>query len=279
VPFFSFGGPVFFFRQSHFFVFPSHPTSHAHFLSPLARFFQYLFFDKIDRLYPLLLLLLACGILLTMSYTPPVYPGAIPTESGLTPDLPDKQDDIDWLYAFWFNAIKKELVAGLTELGVNAKGAAASVSARIAALESTGGGIPAGLIAIWSGLLSAIPSGWALCDGAGGRPNLLDKFVKGVPNNATNPGTTGGSSTVTLAAADIPSHQHSITSGGSHHHHLKQGVDSEEGPNTWAVNGSVDVPTDDAGSHDHGGNTGLIGGGGAHENKPPYYEVAYIIKT
>ena len=49
------------------------------------------------------------------------------------------------------------------------------------------GEIPSGIIAMWSGLLSAIPPGWALCDGLGGRPDLRNRFIKG-----GIPGTTGG---------------------------------------------------------------------------------------
>jgi len=33
-----------------------------------------------------------------------------------------------------------------------------------------GGGIPSGVIVMWSGLLANIPSGWALCDGTSGTP-------------------------------------------------------------------------------------------------------------
>jgi len=53
-------------------------------------------------------------------------------------------------------------------------------------------GVPSGTIVMWSGLISAIPTGWAICDGNNGTPNLLAKFVEGVATAATNPGATGG---------------------------------------------------------------------------------------
>lgn len=56
--------------------------------------------------------------------------------------------------------------------------------------------IPAGLIAMWSGLLSAIPTGWALCDGLNGTPDLRSKFIKGSAAGI-DPGVTGGSNTHT----------------------------------------------------------------------------------
>lgn len=59
-----------------------------------------------------------------------------------------------------------------------------------------GGTLPAGLIVMWSGLLSAIPSGWNLCDGTNGTPDLRDRFVLGA-HAGDDPGATGGANTHT----------------------------------------------------------------------------------
>ena len=140
--------------------------------------------------------------------------------------------------------------------------------------------IPAGLICIWSGTLANIPTGWALCDGGGGRPNLIDKFVKGIATAGTNPGTLGGAASVTLTASQIPSHKHSISSDGDHTHTIRNSEDVEGGSRAAAASYDAGtITTSSNGAHSHGGDTGLIGGGGSHENRPPYYEVAYIIKT
>ena len=56
--------------------------------------------------------------------------------------------------------------------------------------------VPPGVIVAWSGVLASIPSGWLLCDGNNGTPNLVAKFLRGVNTSATNPGTTGGADTV-----------------------------------------------------------------------------------
>jgi len=69
-----------------------------------------------------------------MSYVPPKYPAAIPTETPVTGDLPDRVDDLDWLYAARYNELKKELVAALNELGILPKGSYADVAARLNAL-------------------------------------------------------------------------------------------------------------------------------------------------
>lgn len=63
-----------------------------------------------------------------MAYDPPVYPAAIPSEE----DLPDYEDDRDWVTADKFNALKKELRAALIELGTLPKGDYADVKTRLA---------------------------------------------------------------------------------------------------------------------------------------------------
>lgn len=49
---------------------------------------------------------------------------------------------------------------------------------------------PLGLIACWLGTIPNIPSGWLLCDGSNGTPDLRDKFVRGA--SALGSTTTGG---------------------------------------------------------------------------------------
>jgi hypothetical protein len=59
-----------------------------------------------------------------------------------------------------------------------------------------GAGVPSGCIVMWSGLLANIPTGWHLCDGSAGTPDLRSRFVKGAAVGA-EAGTTGGSATHT----------------------------------------------------------------------------------
>ena len=51
--------------------------------------------------------------------------------------------------------------------------------------------VPAGLIAAWSGAASAVPAGWALCDGANGTPDLRGRFLVGAGGDYAV-GDTGG---------------------------------------------------------------------------------------
>ncbi|MFA5430866.1 MAG: hypothetical protein WC329_06895 [Candidatus Omnitrophota bacterium] len=164
-----------------------------------------------------------------------------------------------------------------------------------------GGSLPSGLIAMWSGLLAAIPSGWVLCDGSNGTPNLLDKFIKSVPT-ATNPGATGGQNSVTLAEANMPAHTHTISeqaahthtisASGTHTHPYYSGYDMEDdGAYTYAASQGSQRATGAGGDHNHGGatgsgnahshggSTGSAGSGSAFDNRPAYYELAFIMKT
>ena len=193
-----------------------------------------------------------------MVYVPPVYPTTIPT---LT-DLPNRSDDTDWVTADRYNEIKKELRAALVELGTLPKAGYADVDARLDAIEASITPIPSGLIALWTGTLANIPAGWNLCDGVDGRPNLLDKFVVGVPNDSTDPGGTGGEATHILSIAEMPAHTHTETYG--------RAWDAGAAPNIPAYRDTIG-PTQFTGDS--------TGGGGAHENRPPFYVVAYIIKS
>ena len=89
-----------------------------------------------------------------------------------------------------------------------------------------GEGVEPGIIALWHGLLAAIPTGWILCDGLNGTPDLRDRFIKGAAPGA-EPGDTGGSATHThdnhpalahagAAVADHAAQAHSGCAVGDH---------------------------------------------------------------
>jgi microcystin-dependent protein len=149
--------------------------------------------------------------------------------------------------------------------------------------------MPAGGIILWSGSVGAVPTGWALCNGSNGTPDLRDRFVVGAGNNysvgdngGSGSGTAGQKQNITAVSANpnqtmsvtvanhtltesqIPSHRHSYNRGRSF-------------------------------GNDEGDLTGFTGGGGAHSHgatlnnashthnttldvRPPYYALAYIMK-
>ena len=65
-----------------------------------------------------------------------------------------------------------------------------------------------GMIILWSGAANAIPSGWYLCNGSNGTPDLRGRFVVGYHdgNGDYDVNDTGGAETVTLSTSQIPSH-------------------------------------------------------------------------
>ena len=127
--------------------------------------------------------------------------------------------------------------------------------------------IPSGLIAMWHGLIANIPSGWVICDGNNGTPNLLAKFVEGVATAATNPGASGGESSHTLSVSELPAHTHRVvdyTGGASGSRDEVEATHYSYNPVLVGYKWSGLIET--------------VGSGSAHENKPPFYDVAYIMK-
>ena len=66
--------------------------------------------------------------------------------------------------------------------------------------------MPVGSIIMFNGKAEEIPSGWAICDGKNGTPNLLDRFILA----STYAGGTGGQSQITLSVSQLPPHRHRL---------------------------------------------------------------------
>ena len=66
--------------------------------------------------------------------------------------------------------------------------------------------MPVGSIIMYNGKAEEIPSGWAICDGTNGTPNLLDRFILA----STYCGGTGGQGQITLSVSQLPPHRHRL---------------------------------------------------------------------
>lgn len=154
---------------------------------------------------------------------------------------------------------------------------------------------PLGIVQLWAG--KTVPAGYELCEGQqlkisdypelyaaigntynAGRdyngmqyqttsgyfrlPDLRGRFIVGYSTRDTeynSYGKVGGSKKHTLSVGEIPSHSHSLFlvnagsrfTGGGSANELNSG----------------------------NGTTGSAGGGQAHENRPPYYTLAYIMRV
>lgn len=139
--------------------------------------------------------------------------------------------------------------------------------------------IPTGVIVMWSGSIASVPTGWLLCDGANGTPNLCDRFIVGAGSTyAVN--ATGGS-----ADAVVVDHTHTgTTNGGGSHTHTLSGYAALGGSTSLGIY-SNGVRTDNsntmstAPNHTHTFTTGSSGVSGVNANLPPYFALAYIIKS
>lgn len=96
-------------------------------------------------------------------------------------------------------------------------------------------GVPQGAILMWSGSIASIPTGFALCNGANGRPDLRSRFIMGAGETPhVAPGNTGGSSQhdhagttgqTAITVAQMPYHNHGVNDGG----HAHNGYTSDNG--------------------------------------------------
>jgi microcystin-dependent protein len=146
---------------------------------------------------------------------------------------------------------------------------------------TTGATIPAGMIAMWSGSIGSIPSGWYLCDGSNGTPDLRDRFIVGAGNTYAVNGN-GGASTVTLVTGNMPAHTHTATvtdPGHLHNWGTTNGILNSGGNATrWEATNSSAVTTQTA-------TTGItvsnasVGSGTSFSVLNPYYALAFIQKS
>lgn len=152
---------------------------------------------------------------------------------------------------------------------------------------SSGSSVPAGSIIPWYGNLANIPDGFALCDGKNGTPDLRDRFLVGA-GNAYKLGDIGGENSVKLDATQIGNHYHAFGSYVSN--------------NGWFIRlpsyATFPMPPGSGrvwwnGRNDGGGFDGPLATQSldlvtslaistaaqeAHENRPPYYALYFLMK-
>ena len=124
-----------------------------------------------------------------------------------------------------------------------------------------------GMIIMWNSTVASIPTGFALCDGSNGTPDLRGRFVVGhhPNNNDYEIDDTGGSESVTLTVAQMPSHKHDTTFDNKRYF-------PGGGSTSISFGGAGGYPADIFTMSNEGG-------GQSHENRPPYYALCYIMKT
>jgi microcystin-dependent protein len=137
------------------------------------------------------------------------------------------------------------------------------------------GAVPKGAILMWSGSPAQLPAGWVLCDGTNGRPDLKGRFIVGYDPNDVEYNSlkkTGGEKAHKLTVLEMPAHSHSGQTDSSR---LSLKVTGGIG-GTHGLAAAHDQKTAHF-DHQHSFTTASQGGGAAHENRPPYYVLAYIM--
>ena len=196
-------------------------------------------------------------ITITESDTNTAFPitfSAAPGQSGGNTLLSDNQ--------FTYNASSNTVTAGtfsgsgasLTSLNANNLQSGSVADARL----SDSSLFVTGMIMMYNG--SSAPSGWAICNGSNGTPDLRDRFIVGT-GSSYSLGNTGGANSVTLTLNQIPAHTHT-------YERTDVGINVADRP--WpASNNDCDMTNQ---------NTSSAGGGQSHENRPPYYALMFIMK-
>lgn len=160
---------------------------------------------------------------------------------------------------------------------------------------------PTGSVEMYAGQYNNIPTNWLLCDGSAisrttykdlfdvvgiqfgngdgsttfNLPDLRAKFPRGA-NASANPGNTGGADSVTLTTSELPAHNHSVSDPG--HTHTANVGDTSGGDNYIRAQISNAWGTTSVNSNTTGISIGNTGGGAAHENRPAFVELLFIIK-
>lgn len=190
--------------------------------------------------------------------------------------------------------------------------------------------LPKGVILMWSGSVVSIPTGWALCNGLNGTPDLRNRFILGAGSSYAVAATGGSTDAIVVShthtasatssftgsilaghnhGVTIDAHKHSISDPGHSHiwNYGAEGDDSSRGgsyneftfapgsngsairsaftgitetafSNPGASTASVSAGTP-AGSVSTSVSVATQGVSGTNANMPPYYALAYIMKT
>lgn len=150
-----------------------------------------------------------------------------------------------------------------------------------------------GIIAMWSGTIATIPTGWVLCDGSNSTPDLRDKFIIGASADNGGAAKTNITASYTQSGgskdAIVVSHTHTATTTATdsgHSHNVPTNYSGNNG--NAAISSSYTFPAATSPVYSTSSATANItasttvasaGSSGTNANLPPYYALAFIMKT
>ncbi len=141
--------------------------------------------------------------------------------------------------------------------------------------------VPIGAIMMWAGSFSDVPEGWRLCDGRFGTPNLQDRFIVGAGYKYAI-GERGGQDRVKLTADQcaMPEHHHKMfvnEEGGNigkplSKSYVKVGARNHTNSQNYTLSRTDGEVSPALGKTSTEKGSALS----SHENRPPYYALAFI---
>lgn len=159
-------------------------------------------------------------------------------------------------------------------------------------------GIPSHGIILWQGSIATIPSGWYLCDGNNGTPNLVDRFIVGAKQDDGGVAKTNITGSLTQSGGSLTTSSDGAISAGTtgstaltvnqlpKHKFTLPNNQPTTGPGGYpSIGGRSTVPSDSSNYTNELGNdethnhTTPAVAAHAHTSTPPYYALAFIMKA
>lgn len=150
-----------------------------------------------------------------------------------------------------------QIIDQIHELGIT------NINVSITSEKLKKASLPTGAIMMWSGSIASIPSGWGLCDGSAGRPDLRNRFVMGA-RASYGVSAVGGAENIVINANQLPAHVHEIN-------------DNHSSPNVNTTGFTV-ITDGYFGGSSSATTRKNITSNSPVDIRPPYYALAYIIK-
>ena len=146
--------------------------------------------------------------------------------------------------------------------------------------------MPSGGIIIWSGAANAIPSGWYLCNGSNGTPDLRNRFVIGAGSTYSVAATGGSKDAIVVSHTHTATSTSSVTDPGHTHTLLSKNEATGGGGQVPKYSGVGSITNNEAIQSITTGITvststtnASAGSSGTDANLPPYYALCYIMKS